>query len=59
MRVAANVGLPGKLKILADVGDLAKENQMYILEGIELQSTNVMVAHATVTHHIMYHYLYM
>ena len=37
------------MEILADVSDFVHENQMYILEGVELQTTNVMVAHAVVT----------
>ena len=37
------------MEILADVSDFVHENQMYILEGVELQNTNVMVARAVVT----------
>lgn len=50
-KVTANVGLPAysELKILVDVGDLAKENQTYILEGIKLQSTSMMVTRALIS----------
>ena len=51
IRVTANVRLPvySEMEILADVSDFVHENQMYILEGVELQTTNVMVARAVVT----------
>ena len=51
VRVTANVRLPAysEIEILADVSDFVHENQMYILEGVELQTMNVMVAHAVVT----------
>ena len=37
------------LEVLADVGDFVHENQTYISEGVELQTTYVMVACAVVT----------
>jgi len=51
VRVAANVRLPAysEMEILADVGDFVQENQTYILEGIELKTTSMMVARAIVT----------
>ena len=51
VRVTANVRLPAysEIEILADVSDFVHENQMYILESVELQTMNVMVACAVVT----------
>ena len=51
VRVTANVRLPAysEMEILADVSDFVHENQMYILEGVKLQTMNVMVARAVVT----------
>ena len=51
VRVTANVRLPAysEMEILADVDDFVHENQTYILEGDELQTTNVLVACAVVT----------
>ena len=48
VRVTANVRLPAysEMEILADVSDFVHENQTYILEGVELQTMNVIVAHA-------------
>ena len=54
VRETAYVRLPAysEIEILADVSDFVHENQIYnniILEGVELQIMNVMVAHAVVT----------
>ena len=38
-----------EMEILVDASDLVQRNQMYILEGVELQTTNVMVACAVVS----------
>ena len=49
--MAANVRLPAysEMEILAESSDLVQENQVYVLEGVELKTTSVMVARAIVT----------
>ena len=51
VRVTANVLLSAysEMEILADVSDLVQGNQTYVLEGVGLQTTNVMVARAVVS----------
>ena len=51
VRVTANVRLPAysEMKILAHVSDFVHENQTYILEGVELQTMDMMVARTVVT----------
>ena len=50
VRVTANVKIPAysEMEILADVGDLAQRNQTYVLEDMNIQNSDVMVAHAVI-----------
>ena len=50
VRVTANVKIPAysEMEILADVGDLAQRNQTYVLEDINIQNSDVMVARAVI-----------
>ena len=49
-KVAANVRIPSysELELMADVSGGVQPDQVYVLEGIERQSNNVMVARAVV-----------
>ena len=51
VRVTANVLIPAysEMEILADTSDSIQEDLTYILEGVESQPSNVMVARAVVT----------
>ena len=50
VRVTANVKTPAysEMEILADAGDLAQRNQTYVLEDMNIQNSDVMVAHAVI-----------
>ena len=50
VRVTANVEIPAysEMEILADVGDLAQRNQTYVLEDMNIQNSDVMVARALI-----------
>ena len=50
VKVAANVRIPSysELELMADVSSGVQHNQVYMLEGIEMQSNSVMVARAVV-----------
>ena len=50
VRVTPNVKMPAysEMEILADVGDLAQRNQTYVLEDINIQNSDVMVACAVI-----------
>ena len=51
VKVAANVRIPSysELELMADVSSGVQHDQVYVLEGIEMQSNRVMVAQAVVT----------
>ena len=51
VEVAANVRIPSysELELMADVSSGVQHDQVYVLEGIEMQSNRVMVARAVVT----------
>ena len=51
VRITANVLIPAysEMEILADTSDSIQEDLTYILEGVESQPSNVMVARAVVT----------
>ena len=51
VKVAANVRIPsyGELELMADVSSEVQHDQVYVLEGIKMQSNRVMVARAVVT----------
>ena len=51
VKVAANVRIPSysELELMADVSSGVQHDQVYVLEGIEMQSNRVMVARAVVT----------
>jgi len=50
VRVAANVRIPfySEIEIMAGVSGGYQEDQVYVLEGVDLKSNSVMVAHAAV-----------
>ena len=50
VRVTANVKIPAysEMEILADVGDLAQRNQTYVLEDMNIQNSDVIVARAEI-----------
>ena len=51
VKVAANVRIPSysELKLMADANSGVHHDQVYVLEGIEMQSNRLMVARAVVT----------
>ena len=51
VKVAANVKIPScsELELMADANSGVQHDQVYVLEGIEMQSNRIMVARAVVT----------
>ena len=50
VRVTANVKIPAysEMEMLANVGDLTQRNQTYVLEDMNIQNSDVMVARAMI-----------